>query len=86
MLSIHYFSKKVSFISLLMANTSNLVQVMNNISQEDEEEGGFQIEEEILVENNQQYSGFNVKFFVVGRFITEGKVDFAAMQHTMASL
>lgn len=67
-----------------MENT--LLQNMNSISLEDEEEGGFAIEEEIGVNVGTQGQGIDPKLCVVGRFISEGKVDFVAMQHTMAAL
>ncbi|XP_074336834.1 uncharacterized protein At4g02000-like [Apium graveolens] len=55
------------------------------VSLEDEEEVGF----EILVEegeHNQIIQGVDPKLCIVGRFIAEGKVDFLAMQHTLAAL
>ncbi|KAL8158313.1 hypothetical protein AgCh_002855 [Apium graveolens] len=33
-----------------------------------------------------QVQGFNPKLCVVGRFLSEGRVDFMALQHTMAAL
>lgn len=67
-----------------MAN--NLVHAMNNVSLADEEEGGIEINEEILEPNSLLNQTFNANLCVVGRFITEGKVDFEAMQHTLAIL
>lgn len=69
-----------------MAYNSNLEQAMNSISLEDEEEGVFELENEVLGENTPLAQGFNAKLCVVGRFITEGRVDFAAMQHSLAAL
>lgn len=59
---------------------------MNAISLEDEEEGGLQIEEPTGDVIGLHAQGFDPKLCVVGRFISEGKVDFMAMQHTMAAL
>lgn len=64
----------------------DIVQSMSAISLEDEEEGGFEFLESTEDGNGLQIQGFNPKLCVVGRFISEGKVDFAAMQHTMDAL
>lgn len=69
-----------------MANTGNLVQAMNNISLDDEEEGGLEFGEETLNLDISQNQGFDFKLCVIGRFITEGRVEFEAMQHTLAVL
>lgn len=69
-----------------MDNNSNIIQALNNISLEDEEEGGLEIVAEALEGENLQQQGFDAKLCVVGRFITEGRVDFEAMQHTLALL
>lgn len=63
----------------------DLVQGMNAISL-DEEEGGLEIEQSAGDVTGLQIQGFDPKLCVVGRFISEGKVDFMAMQHTMAAL
>lgn len=55
-----------------MAVTSGIEQAMNNITLEDEEEGGFK--------------DINTKFCLVGRFLMEGVVDFPAIKQTMAAL
>ncbi|KAL1820446.1 hypothetical protein ACET3Z_015315 [Daucus carota] len=68
-----------------MDNNSNIIQALNNISLEDEEEGGVEIVAE-AVEGEHLQPGFDAKLCVVGRFITEGRVDFEAMQHTLALL
>lgn len=36
--------------------------------------------------NEQLSNGFEANFCVVGRFLTEGYVEFPAMQHTLAAL
>lgn len=69
-----------------MDNNGSLVQAMNNISLEDEEEGGIEITEEALVPNDLQNHGFVANLCIVGRFISEGRVDFEALQHTLAVL
>lgn len=53
---------------------------------EDEEEGGIEINEEVLGANNIQNQNFNANLCVVRLFINEGCVDFEAMQHTLAIL
>lgn len=36
--------------------------------------------------NDNLEQGFNAKLCVVGQFISEGRVEFAALQHTLAAL
>ncbi|XP_074374723.1 uncharacterized protein LOC141715141 [Apium graveolens] len=69
-----------------MTSTNSLEYTMNNISLEDEEEGGLSIEPETLVEDHHIDNGFNAKLCVVARFLSEGRIDFSAMQQTMAAL
>lgn len=69
-----------------MASTSSITQAMNNISLEDEEEGILAIEDEIPTEGDPVSYGFDAKLCVVARFISEGRVDFPAMQQTLAAL
>ncbi|KAL8118945.1 hypothetical protein AgCh_016437 [Apium graveolens] len=64
----------------------DLIQGMNVISLVDEEERGLEIEQSVGDVTGLQIQGFDPKLCVVGRFISEGKVDFMAMQHTMATL
>lgn len=64
----------------------NLVQNMNAISFDDEEEGGLETEEILGTNKGLQIQGFDPKLCIVGKFISEGKVDFLAFQHTMAVL
>lgn len=37
-------------------------------------------------EDNEAYSGFDAKLCLMGRFISDGIVDFQAMQQTLAAL
>ncbi|KAL8093892.1 hypothetical protein AgCh_035685 [Apium graveolens] len=76
----------VSNPDLSMASTNSLEYAMNNISLEDEEEGGLSIEPETLVEDHHIDNGFNAKLCVVARFLSDGRIDFSAMQQTMATL
>lgn len=69
-----------------MDSNSNIIEALNSISLEDEEEGGLEITTETLEGGNTQLQGFDAKLCVVGRFITEGRVEFEAMQHTLALL
>lgn len=59
---------------------------MNSISLEDEEDGGLALEEEETLDNDRLFYDFDLKLFVVTRFISYGHVDFPAMQQTLASL
>lgn len=68
-----------------MSYTESLIHGMEMVSLADEEEAGFEIVAEEN-ESNQIIEGFDPKLCIVGRFITEGKVDFLAMQHTLAVL
>lgn len=69
-----------------MASTSSLISDMSNITLEDEEEGILAIEEDEIHANTQLNPGYNAKLCIVARFITEGQVDFQAMQQTLAAL
>lgn len=69
-----------------MASSSSLIEAMNNVLLEEEEEAVLAIEEEEDLVNQQLFSGYNAKLCLVARFLTEGRVDFPAMQHTMAAL
>lgn len=52
---------------------------MSNITLEDKAEGGLAIEAVEGEEVNELFKGFVAKLCLVGRFITEGAVDFLAM-------
>lgn len=69
-----------------MALPNGLLQAMNSIALEDEEDSGFIVEEAVSEENGLQLQGFDLKLCIVGRFISEGKIDFLAMQHTLVAL
>lgn len=69
-----------------MASTSNLVRAMNNISLEDEEEDSLAIGIAELRGENQLVKGFDAKLCIVAQFLSEGQIDFSAMQQTMAAL
>lgn len=69
-----------------MEGSSSLIQSMSVISLEEEEEGVLCIEGTNEDIGAFQEQGFDPKLCVVGRFISEGKVDFLAMQHTLAAL
>lgn len=69
-----------------MASQEDLIQSINKIALEEEEETGYEVIAEDLDEQNQNLQGYNPKLCIVGRFIAEGKVEFLAMQHTMAAL
>lgn len=71
---------------LLMTSTSNFIRAMNNVTLEDEEEGGIAIEDMEDAEKSEMFNGFDPHLWLVGRFINEGVVDFMAMRHTLAYL
>lgn len=53
---------------------------------EEEEDGGLSLDRAKLKEGEQHVNGFDAKLCVVARFLSEGHVDFPAMQQTMAAL
>lgn len=59
-----------------MASTSDLVTAMNNITLDDEEEGGLALEDEVFQKTESAFTGFDAKLCIVARFISEGNVDF----------
>ncbi|KAK1403031.1 hypothetical protein POM88_002636 [Heracleum sosnowskyi] len=59
---------------------------MFEISLEEEEEGGIAIEEKGGDNEIEQQSIGDPKLCLVGKFLTEGVIDFTAMQHTLAAL
>ncbi|KAL8127313.1 hypothetical protein AgCh_014288 [Apium graveolens] len=48
--------------------------------------GGLALEPEELVGNDQLFYGYDAKLCVVARFISDGRVDFQAMQQTLVAL
>lgn len=62
-----------------MDANGSLIKAMNNISIEDEEKGGIEITEETIGSNELQNNGYIAHLCVVGRFLTEGRVDFEAL-------
>lgn len=69
-----------------MDTANNLLNAINNISLEDEEEGGLDLISEEALGNEQLISTFDAKLCVVARFLSDGHVDFPAMQQTLAAL
>lgn len=67
-------------------NMENITQAMNNILLEEEEEGGIAIEGSKAQENTDNEYVCNARLCLVGRFLTDGVLDFQAMQQTMAAL
>lgn len=76
----------VSFNHGIMESTSKLIQAMNDITLEEEEESGIAIPVTKDTENFDILNGLDAKLCLVGRFITEGVIDFTAMKHTLAAL
>lgn len=64
----------------------SITQAMNNILLEEEEEGGIALDVENATANEEQTHNWDAKLYLVGRFLTEGVLDFQAMQQTMAAL
>lgn len=69
-----------------MDSTSDLVRAMNNVSLEEEEEGGLAVEGDEGLGTDEVFYGFDTKLCVMGRLLTEGNADFQAMQQTLAAL
>lgn len=69
-----------------MVSNDYLIDAMNNISLEDEEDGGLMIDSGEFSNIDSLVGGFDTKLCVVDRFLSKGQVDFAAMQQTMAAL
>lgn len=69
-----------------MASSSNIIDAMKNVSIDDEEEGVLAIDGAKVGDNVHGFAGFNAKLCVVARFISDGHVEFPAMQQTLASL
>lgn len=87
MYTVHcHFKSRILCSINLMADQRRIVQEMEesfaNIRLEDEEEGG------LMYEGNRDeaLSEIDVKWCIVGRFLTDSPIDFQAMQHKMASL
>lgn len=69
-----------------MTLINNIIQAMNNVTLEEEEEWGLAIEESDDSSQEDTQNVCDAKLCLVGRFISEGNVDFQAMQHTLAAL
>lgn len=73
-----------SFVS--MATTNEISRMMNSVTLDEEEEGGLALEVTEEEDNQETFHGFDAKLCLMGRFITEGVVDFIAMKQTLAAL
>lgn len=69
-----------------MDSNNDLTEVMNNISLEDEDGSGLLLDATYLSNNVSDEQGFDAKLCIVGRFLSEGRVDLPAIQKTMAEL
>lgn len=69
-----------------MASSESFIQAMNNISLDEEEEESLSLDLLEPSEGEHVLNGFNANLCVVARFLSEGHVDFPAMQQTMAAL
>ncbi|XP_074352194.1 uncharacterized protein LOC141691368 [Apium graveolens] len=69
-----------------MASTSSIINAMNNITLDDEEDGGLALEEIVVDGEIDGFQDFDANLYLIGRFITEGVVDFPAMRQTLAAL
>lgn len=69
-----------------MASTNEIARMMNNITVDEEEEGGLALEVTEEEDNQEIFHGFDAKLCLMGRFITKGVVDFMAMKQTFAAL
>lgn len=69
-----------------MASTSNITQAMNNITLDDEEEGGITFDIGEGGVNEGVDNNIDTKLCLVGRFLVDGVIDFVAMKQTLAAL
>lgn len=69
-----------------MASTSSIINALNNITLDDEEDGGLALEAQVGDEGTEGFQDFDANLCLVGRFITEGVVDFPAMRQTLVAL
>lgn len=65
---------------------SNITRAMNDITLEEEEDGGLAVDGLESTEHIEPFTGFNAKVCLVGKFIAEGPLDFPTMQQTLAAL
>ncbi|KAL1809683.1 hypothetical protein ACET3Z_026673 [Daucus carota] len=65
---------------------NSIINAMNNITLDDEEDGGLALEEIVGAGETDGFQDFDANLCLVGRFITEGVVDFPAMRQTLAAL
>ncbi|KAK1387722.1 hypothetical protein POM88_015900 [Heracleum sosnowskyi] len=61
------------------------LKMMNNVTLE-EEEGGLAVDVTEEEENHEAFHGLDAKLCLMGRFITDGVVDFPSMKQTLAAL
>ena len=77
-----------SFFYIMAANDASLEHAVNrgcaNISLEEEEEGGLIVVGDEEIDDGKER--IDSRFCLVGRFLTDKVINFAAMKHTMASL
>lgn len=64
----------------------NITQAINNITLEEEEESVLAFAEDNITDQGETGVVCNAKLCLVGRFLTEGVLDFQAMQQTLAAL
>lgn len=69
-----------------MALTSSILEVMNNVTLEDEEDEGLAFQGDTGIEQGEGQGDFIAELCLVGRFLSEGVVDFPSMQQTRAAL
>ncbi|XP_074347410.1 uncharacterized protein LOC141686264 [Apium graveolens] len=69
-----------------MASTSHIVEAMQHITLDEEEEGGLALEGFEEAGQGENLGDFNAKLCLVGRFLSEGVMDFQAMQQTLAAI
>lgn len=69
-----------------MSTTNDSIQAMNKVTLKDEDGGGLALDIGEEQENTEAYKGLDAKLCLMERFISEGVVDFQAMQQTLAAL
>lgn len=62
-----------------MASTSSILEAMNNIMLEDDKDEGLAFQGDDGGEKIEEHGDFNAELCLVGRFLSEGVVDFPSM-------
>lgn len=69
-----------------MASTSSILEAINNVTLEDEEDDGLAFQGGIGEDQTEGQGDYVAELGLVGRFLSEGVIDFPSMPQTMAAL